>query len=563
MLIDKDYNGIQLLNNMSHNERGNPHPQYQTDKIYLSKTNTESDARFVKLFDKNFQCKPNNFSKKDRQFNRLMYSAYIYTMTNDDSIQNFVKLDFYAIARHDYTFAIDANLTSYTGNTFKAIIVYKDITEEGKSNDYKQFNVKVYIRLKRPNERLRIKQSIYDTINNYDVPYHLECSYNGSNLKEKLDALYSGLSTRALLTPTQVEEEIKGYSRIDKGNSELAFPLKRKVNASFSIAEWWTYTASDNSNDSVKLVCASHERITQDLELFKKMGVDGLSLCVYGTYGIDKLDTSITTNHWYMVQKIDDVIYICSECKRLGLNIAHLKFMFYGLINYASTTAGFLIKHMDTFQPFWKEAINNYCKAIKEAGYNVDVVTVLNELLPIYNDEKYKDFVIELLNIPKKYNYKRSISCASIWEITALNNEIRDNLDIFCSNMYPSGSYNGSNSTLEEQIQCWDRIIIFAKVLKEDYPNKQIYITETGCRDTWEALARPGDYNLTPNNGYTKSYGESSVLFLKGLFESEMMQYVSDITYWYFDSLYDTNTRNIFDNVKKFFNEYLGVSYYE
>ena len=144
-----------------------------------------------------------------------------------------------------------------------------------------------------------------------------------------------------------------------------------------------------------------------------------------------------------------------------------------------------------------------------------------------------------------------------------LNNEIRDNLDIFCSNMYPKGSYNGSNSTLEEQIQCWDRMIILTKALKEDYPNKQIYITETGCRDTWEALARPGDYDLTPDNGYTRSYGESSVLLLKGLFESEMMQYVSDITYWYFDSLYDTNTREIFDSVKKFFNEYLGVNYYE
>lgn len=563
MLIDKDYNGIQLLNNMSHNERGNPHPQYQTDKIYLSKVNTSNSVNFVKLFDKNFQCKPNTFSKKDRQFNRLMYSAYMYTMTNDDFIQNFVKLDFYAIARYDYTFALDANLTSYTGNTFKAIIVYKDITEEGKSNDYKQFNVKVYIRLKRSNERLRIKQSIYDTINNYDVPYHLECSYNGSNLKEKLDTLYSDLNTRSLLTPTQVEEEIKGYSRIDKGNNELAVFKDRKIKASFSIAEWWTYTASDSSKDAVKLICASHERITKDLELFKKIGVDGLSLCAYATYGIDKLDTSITTNHWYMVQKIDDVLYICSECNRLGLKIAHLKFMFYGLTNYTSTTAAFLIKHMDTFQPFWKDIINNYCKAIKEAGYNIDVVTVLNELSPIYNNEKYNDFVIELLNIPKKYNYKRSISCANMGEIIMFNNEIKDNLDIFCSNVYPSGSYNGQNTILEEQIQCWDRMIILAKALKEDYPNKLLYISETGCRDTWEALARPGDYDLTPDNGYTRSYGEVSAIFLKSLFESEMMQYVSDITYWYFDSLYNTTTRKIFEPIKKLFNKYLGVNYYE
>lgn len=347
---------------------------------------------------------------------------------------------------------------------------------------------------------------------------------------------------------------------INNNNNSKA---ERKLKASFSVAEWWTYTAKDSSKDAVKLICASHERITQDLELFKKIGVDGLSLCVYGTYGIDKLDTSITTNHWYMVQKIDDVLYICSECERLGLKVTHLKFMFYGLTNYASTTAAFLIKHMDTFKPFWKDIINNYCKAIKEAGYNVDVVTVLNELSPIYNNEKYNDFVIELLNIPKKYNYKRSISCANIGEIIMLNNEVKDSLDIFCSNVYPFGSYNGKNTTLEEQIQCWDRAIILAKALKEDYPNKLLYISETGCRDTWEALARPGHYDLTPDNGYTRSYGGVSAIFLKSLFESEMMQYVSDITYWYFDSLYNTSTREIFEPIKELFNEYLGVIYDE
>ena len=285
-------------------------------------------------------------------------------------------------------------------------------------------------------------------------------------------------------TSGQIEE--KYTTRLSEAEKDIVLlkNSERKIKSSFSISEWWTYTASDSSKDAVKLICASHERITKDLELFKKIGVDGLSLCVYGTYGIDKLDTSITTNHWYMVQKIDDVIYICSECKRLGLKVTHLKFMFYGLTNYASTTAGFLIKHMDTFQPFWKETINNYCKAIKEAGYNVDVVTVLNEVPDIYNANTYKDLVLELLNIPKKYNYKASISCTNLGEIITMDTDIKNNLDIFCCNMYPKGSCNGSNSTLEEQIQCWNRMIILAKALKEDYPNKQLYMTETGCRDT-------------------------------------------------------------------------------
>lgn len=356
-----------------------------------------------------------------------------------------------------------------------------------------------------------------------------------------------------------VKESVKELgSEINKINKQL----NRKLKATLSIAEWWTYTASDSSEDAVKLVCASHERITQDLELFKKIGVDGLSLCVYGTYGADKLDTSITTNHWYMVQKIDDVLYICSECERLGLKVTHLKFMFYGLTNYGVSNTSFIKSHLDTFKPFWKEAINNYCKAIKEAGYNVDVVTILNEVPDIYNANSYKDLVLELLNIPKTYNYKASISCTNLGEIIIMNTDITSKLDVLCCNMYPKGSYNGAQATLEEQIQCWDRMIILSKALKEDYPEKQLFITETGCRDTWEALAQPGNYDIDDSK-YTKSYGKSTVLFLKGLFESEMMNYASNITYWYFDSLYNTNTREVFPVIKEFLNEYLGVVYNE
>lgn len=365
---------------------------------------------------------------------------------------------------------------------------------------------------------------------------------------------------------TALENSLKSVKEWDKyfeetsGNIEEKYTdrlnkidkrLTRKLKATFNLAEWWVMGSNVDS-----YLPRDNAYITKDLELFKSMGVDGISLCVYGAYGKDK-SVSSATDSWYMIHKLDTVKHACSECKRLGLNIEHLKFMLHD-----STTKANVIKKIDTFKPFWKNIIDTYCSALFEEGYKLSVVTCFNELATIYSSTTYKDFVLEVLEIPKKYEYKASISCLNIGEIIVMDKDITDKLDVFCSNIYPKGSYNGASATVEEQVQCWDRQVTLVKALKEEYPSKEIYITETGLRDTWEALANPGDYNLT-GTGYTTTYGEVSALFLRGLFESEMMNHVASVTYWYFDSLFGATTRKMFEPIKKLFTEYMGVVYDE
>lgn len=221
MIIDQEINGAKILTNMSHNSKGNPHPQYQVDRTYSTKNNV-SGTNYIKIFDGNFQSVPNNFSIRNREYNRLLYSAYIYSMSNDD-VQTVTRLTFFAIAKYDGNFAVDVRANNIIGSTFKGIVAYKDISEEGVTTGYKSYNLKVYVRLTRPNERVAIKQELYDVCNNYEVPFHLECSKNGTNWAEKLDALYKDLGARNLLTETELNAEIEGYAKIERDSSKMTF----------------------------------------------------------------------------------------------------------------------------------------------------------------------------------------------------------------------------------------------------------------------------------------------------------------------------------------------------
>ena len=220
MIIDQETNGVKVLTDMSHGARGNPHPQYQNNKTYKTKANI-SGTNYVKIFDGDFQSKPNNFPVRNRQYNRLLYSAYIYSMSNDD-LQTVTRLTFFAITKYNGEFAVDVQADNILGNTFKVVVAYKDVSEGGVAVGNKAYNLKVYIRLTRSNERATIRQEMYDVCSNYEVPFHLECSYSGANWNEKLNALYKDLGTRELLTETELNAEIQDYTTLERDTSNMS-----------------------------------------------------------------------------------------------------------------------------------------------------------------------------------------------------------------------------------------------------------------------------------------------------------------------------------------------------
>lgn len=198
------------FNEMNHNDRGNPHPQYNAQQLYYSKANT-TEEHWVKIFDSNFQKSVNEFDLRSRRFNRLIFSTYVYSMDNDNK-QNMCMLNFYAmVIASTGNLVIEVDGRNLLGNpNARFIVAYKDITG---ADNKKQYNVRIYAKMSYNNERIKLMPLIFDPINNYNVPFNLECAKSGVNTYERLNACFGNLFDNPLLTPTELNVELEGYTQ--------------------------------------------------------------------------------------------------------------------------------------------------------------------------------------------------------------------------------------------------------------------------------------------------------------------------------------------------------------
>lgn len=301
----------------------------------------------------------------------------------------------------------------------------------------------------------------------------------------------------------------------------------RKFKPSFGMAPWFI-TTSTTPHSSVP-------RSTVDVFLNN-----------YKTYGAEEFPIIV---HVYFdgtgmnaVENIDDMEYAYNQALTMGIKTNMIKFHF-------DFDTALITSNSTTFQTKWKNLLTTW--ATRFQGKNIPYFTVLNEASIVYADPTYEQFVIDSLAIPKSFGFKSGLSTMNPLESIALSTNIKNNIDGFFLNCYPSVSYNLQNTSVNDCIRGWDNIILAIKQLKADYPTKPIIITETGTQDYYEALSNPGkaDWNT---KGYTKTNGKASDLFLKGMFQSDLQQYVEKVVYWYYDSLY-------YDTPKATIKEYLRM----
>lgn len=198
------------FNDMNHNERGNPHPQYNSQKLYYTKQNTSNAIRYAKIFDGNFQKTVNDFDLKDRQFNRLIMSAYVYSMDNENK-QSMCMLNMYAIVMSNGELLIEIdgrNLLGTPSNEF--IIAYKDITG---SDGKKQYNVRIYAKLKYAYERVKIQPLIFDPVSNYNTPFNLAAAKSGVNTYERCVAMFGNIQNNNLIEQVDMATELADYTQ--------------------------------------------------------------------------------------------------------------------------------------------------------------------------------------------------------------------------------------------------------------------------------------------------------------------------------------------------------------
>ena len=325
----------------------------------------------------------------------------------------------------------------------------------------------------------------------------------------------------------QIDELVNGNknlsNQINNFNSQLdtnknyinnKFLNTRKFKPSFGFAPWWVSGTSRNY-------------IETTLNNFVKYGAEDFPIIVHINFNSD-------TGTFFTEENINDMVYAVEKGKELGLNVSMIKFHTY------FNESKYLISNFEKFKLYWKSELKLWSETFK--NYGIKNFTVLNEVPILYNDSSYDTFVVECLQIPKEKGYKVGVSTAGINQSLKLSQVVHNYVDCYYCNMYPTVSYNLSNATIDESVNAWNDNVISIKELKKY--NKPIYMTETGCHDRWCALSAPERYDWAdyePN--FTGGYASS--LFLYGLFNSEIGNYVQGVTYWYFDSLYNDLCKNM------------------
>ena len=295
--------------------------------------------------------------------------------------------------------------------------------------------------------------------------------------------------------------------------------LNRKCKAKFGIAPWWVKGTTRN-------------KIESDIIKNKSIGCEEMPIIVH---------VGFKDNFFYTEEDINDMVFAYEKCKKNGIKINMIKFHIHLIKNDV------LLTNLDRFKTYWKNEIEKWALTFKDL--NIPYFTIMNELKTIYNNPVYDDFVVECLQIPKRYGFKVGISTMGINECFNFSEIIHNTVDCYFNNVYPVVSYNMDKTTKKESIDAWNVHKMMSRELFKR--GKPLIMSETGIQDRFMALSNSGRYDwydLDP----TPTQGKVSTLFLYGLFESGILDYYENVIYWYFDSLW-------FENCKQIIKEYTGV----
>lgn len=271
----------------------------------------------------------------------------------------------------------------------------------------------------------------------------------------------------------------------------------------------------------------SDETIKKHLTMLYNNGCRKLIVVVsIGMYGGDKVT---------LLQEKDYIINFIDIAKNIGYKIDTLKIHWKDNIMNSLvptiTNEDLKNKYLDPYTTIVRDLMTSF----KE--YFTDIV-VLNECNVFYKEgTKYADFTNNLLSLGKANGYTVGISSAGAMETLNMNSSIQYNVSKFYLNIYPFISYKLKNTVVEDSLHSWENSyeLRTIKTLKTYYPNKDIIISETGCMDYYESLGAPGVWSLS---NFTATQGKASNLMLEGMFKSSLGDYVTNVYWCYWDSIY-------------------------
>lgn len=172
-----------------------------------------------------------------------------------------------------------------------------------------------------------------------------------------------------------------------------------------------------------------------------------------------------------------------------------------------------------------------------------------------YTQTRYYAFWDNLKTIVNNYGYKNSVCFAGVKDYITASSYLINTLSFIGINTYPSLSQSFEKTTVEQCIESWKCHDIYNQIkeIRNSFPNKPIFITETGCQDWWASLIRTESYNMDVKYRVA-SHGLTTYLMMKSFFE--VFNDLIDEVWWWFEvkqSNYDKNIAMI--------KEYIGGEY--
>ena len=293
----------------------------------------------------------------------------------------------------------------------------------------------------------------------------------------------------------------------------------RKLKFKINVSPWW-YNASKTIIDN-------------DIALYKKMGVDGFTLCVH----VENSGDTLIIN-----EDLDLLLYAIGEIKKVGMSVSAIKM---------HCTQKVFDSASNSFEQY-KSLVFNVADKFK--NLDIKYFTYLNEVPNIYNgsDVKNETLINELATYTRNLGFKVGVTFTNDLEILDTIYKYPGrviNYDCFFRNTYTIIGYKGEKTTYQDSIYAWEQPEKIVNVCKSLFPNKPFIFSECGIQHFWEALRNPALYDY-PNWG-TNGRGKVAEIFYYGLFESKTLNsgLIDEVWMWYPEQMH-------YETFYKFINSY-------
>lgn len=195
------------------------------------------------------------------------------------------------------------------------------------------------------------------------------------------------------------------------------------------------------------------------------------------------------------------------------------------------------IDNNSSYQSLYKSNVMSLINILTSLYPSITRITVLNERPSFYSRTASQDnvtYAINLVTDIKNLGLECSITVSQLVRVIEMINyhyELANTLSFLCANDYPSGGYNGKNTTINDTLNAFNSYELSIKTIKNLMPNKKLYWSEVGIQDNYENYINPADWTFQNDN--PSANGNTIPIYFYGLINFNGLNNIEEVWLWY------------------------------